>query len=79
MFGEWLDGWCKKLFLVRLLSIYGADADAEMTAICGMSFLFLWVLTTEPTSYYQSVATVVFGMVIGGMVLLEFTFLIFIV
>ena len=30
----------------------GADADAEMTAICGMSFVFSRVLTTEPTSYY---------------------------
>ena len=52
MFEEWLDGCCKKSFLVRLLSDYGADADAEMTMLCRMNFVFLWVLTREPTSYY---------------------------
>ena len=31
------------------ISDIGADADAEMTVLCGMSFVFLWVLTTGPT------------------------------
>ena len=33
------------------ISDFGADADAEMTVLCGMSFVFLWVLTTGPTSF----------------------------
>ena len=28
------------------ISDIGADADAEMTVLCGMSVVFLWVPTT---------------------------------